>query len=125
MSRVDIGGQFDPSNPYISFGTPKPYKVDRDTLDPNQQPSCWIPFCNEVDEILQKLSQPRKYYQYSGVLFVLLLIVVIAPSFASTMFVDDDGDTQIQPFFVAQIISIYILLLCYLYLYCKTKNAWS
>jgi hypothetical protein len=116
MSRVTIEGQFDPSNPYVSCSAKQPFRVSREDLPFNQQPSNWDSFCDEVDRIIQKLNKPRQQYKYSSILFSVMLAGFFLPSITSQRkFANDDDPSLFIMYMVSMVISVFM----YTYLWVK------
>ena len=122
MSRVEIEGQFDPSNPYKSCVGKQPFQVTRqEQLHPNQQPTNWSRFCDEVDTTLQKLQKPKELYQRSSILMVLLILVCVLPNLLfEGIFVDKekDGELYISLYAVYMVI-ILVLVFAYTFIWCR------
>jgi hypothetical protein len=81
MSRIDIKGQFDVNNPWgVACSKTQEFRINREQLPPNQQPSNWNQFCDDMDQKLQQLTQLRKTYGCvsSAMLFTTLCIMVPA-----------------------------------------------
>jgi hypothetical protein len=81
MSRVDIEGQFDVSNPWATLCSRRQeFRINRGQLPPNQQPTNWNQFCDHVDQKLQQLTPLKKRYAWlsAGMFFIIVCLVMPA-----------------------------------------------
>ena len=108
MRRVEIEGQFDPSNPWSLFcasGNPEPFRVARQQIRAHEQPSNFNAFCDEVDISLQKLAKAKYASKISGLfVFGVIAFIVVSP-IVLRVFVRGDGFN----FFFAIIPAIIII----------------
>ena len=66
IRRVEIEGQFDPSNPWVAFRNRQPCRVNREQLTASSDvPSNWNSFCDETDQILKQLIPHLVYQNHS------------------------------------------------------------
>jgi hypothetical protein len=77
LTRVEIEGQIDPTNPFKCSSRAEPNKVDRQKLLPNQQPTNWNRFCDEVDVTLQNLSSLHGLKLINGVVFAIFFFEIL------------------------------------------------
>lgn len=79
IKRVNIDGQFDPSNAYsVLFCTGRsPIRVNREQLTFDSQPSNWNTLCDEVDTVLQKLLKPRSTVRVMSVIAMVVFLFLV------------------------------------------------
>ena len=89
IRRIEIEGQFDPSNPWVAFSVRQPCRIRREQLPLDAQPPNWNDFCNDADEVLQRMLTPRKIYLFLSAITAVLFLVAIFGQFAFREFVSD------------------------------------
>ena len=94
MRRVEIEGQFDPSNPWnllCTSGNPEPFRVARQQISAHEQPSNFNAFCDEVDSSLQKLAKAKYASKISGLLIFGVIAFCVVSQIVLRVFVSGDG----------------------------------
>lgn len=87
IRRIEIEGQFDPSNPCVALTMREPCRIRREQLPLDVQPPNWNDFCNDIDVLLQRMLIPRKMYLFISAITAVLFIFALFGQFAFRNFV--------------------------------------
>lgn len=96
IKRVEIEGQFDPSNPWIAFNAARtPCRIQREALSNVTNLNNWNAFCDEADQILLQLQNPKRtYFILSGLSLFMFIILVVGNFALRSVFYNDGGDQE-------------------------------
>ena len=111
MKRVDIEGQFDPSNPWKQCvaGNPEPFRVNRQQISAHEQPSNYTTFCNEVDLSLQKLAKAKALYKIVSFITFGLILIIILLNLPMRLLITEDRIRPIISFLIPLITVIFVI----------------
>lgn len=121
IRRVEIEGQFDPSNPWVAFRNRQPCRVHREQLTASSDvPSNWNSFCDETDQSLKQLMNPRRTYMITSVIIVIMFTLSIAVSILGRSIYSDltNGNTMI--FYIVPVV-VFVIAMASIYTFVKMR----
>ncbi len=78
IKRVEIFGQFDPANPWICNSARIPGRIQREAIS---NVTNWNQFCDEADQVLTQLKNPKRHYFILSSISLFVFIILVASSF--------------------------------------------